>query len=558
MVRLQSTAATSRLRSDNVTLTYGADPVVADLSLAVPDGKITTIIGPNGCGKSTVLRALARLLRPSGGAVVLDGQLIHRLPTREVARRLGLLHQQTTTPNGILVEDLVRRGRYPHQAFLQPPSRRDEEAVDRALQLTGMTELRRRHVDQLSGGQRQRAWMAMALAQETPLLLLDEPTTFLDVAHQLDVVDLIQRLNAEEGRTIVMVLHDVNEAARASHHIVAMRDGRILRAGPPSEVLEPALLAELYGIPCDVYPHPARDVSVCVPCGRPIAECAACRTVAPGFELETVRAGYDRSTILHDLSLTIPPGMVTAIVGPNGCGKSTLLRTCGRLLKPATGTVRLEGQPVHRGSHRALAKRLALLTQGPVPPSGFLVEDLVAAGRTPHQSFLRQWRAEDEAAVEGALRQCGLADLRYREIETLSGGQRQRAWMAMALAQETPVLLLDEPTTFLDVAAQIELLELVRQLNRTEGRSVVMVLHDLNLAARYADRLVAMKEGQVVAAGTPAEVITPALLRDVFAIDATIIPDPRTGMPLVLPESGVGDERQVMEPVAEELVGLSA
>jgi iron complex transport system ATP-binding protein len=509
------------------------------MTLTIPSGAITTIIGPNGCGKSTLLRALARLLRPVSGTVILDGQLIHQMPTAEVARRLGLLHQQSAPLAGITVEDLVRRGRYPHQAFLQPPSGRDVAAVERALELTGMTELRRRAVDQVSGGQRQRAWMAMVLAQETPLLLLDEPTTFLDVAHQLEIIELVRRINAEEGRTVVMVLHDVNEAAKASHFIVAMRDGRVVREGAPSEILESGLLTDLYGIDCDVYPHPVSGHPFCVPRSTPITsppDHGARNGAAQGFEIDAIRVGYGDLPVLRNLSLSLPAGAITAIIGPNACGKSTLLRTCGRLLRHMSGTIKLGGREVHRGSHRGLAKQLALLCQGPVPPAGFLVEDLVASGRIPHQGFLHQWRATDEAAVEAALDRCRLSKFRYREIETLSGGQRQRAWFAMALTQETPVLLLDEPTTFLDLAAQIDLLDLAWRLNREEGRTIVMILHDLNLAVRYADWLVAMKDGEVVAVGTPTEVITTDLLREVFAIEASITTDPRTGSPLVLPD----------------------
>lgn len=526
------------LQSQNVTLKYDGDPVVHHVTLSIPNGEITTIIGPNGCGKSTLLRALARLMRPASGTVILEGQLIHQMPTREVARRLGLLHQQQAPLSGITVEDLVRRGRYPHQAFLQPPSGRDLAAVERALELTGMTKLRRRAVDQLSGGQRQRAWMAMALAQETPFLLLDEPTTFLDVAYQLEVIELVRQINAEEGRTVVMVLHDVNEAAKASHYIVAMKDGRIMREGAPSEILEPGLLTDLYGIDCDVYPHPENGHPFCVPRSaeiKPRKEGRARNEAAHGFDIEAVRVGYGDVTVLQDLSLSLPAGAITAIVGPNACGKSTLLRTCGRLLRQSSGTIKLGGRDVHRGSHKELAKRLALLSQGPMPPAGFLVEDLVASGRIPHQGFLHQWRASDEATVESALDRCRLSEFRFREIETLSGGQRQRAWFGMALAQETPVLLLDEPTTFLDLAAQIDLLDLARALNREEGRTVVMVLHDLNLAARYADLLVAMKDGEVVAVGAPQDVISAALLREVFEIEASIITDPLTGTPLVLP-----------------------
>jgi iron complex transport system ATP-binding protein len=548
----------SRLRSENLTLDYGAGapPAVQDLSLAILDGGVTSIIGPNGCGKSTLLRALARLMKPAAGAVILDGQLIHRLPTREVARRLGLLQQQPLPPEGITVEDLARRGRYPHQSFLQPPSARDEEAVERALALTAMTELRRRPVDQLSGGQRQRAWIAMALAQETGLLLLDEPTTYLDVAHQLDVLDLVRRLNAEQGRTVVMVLHDVNEAARASDRIVAMRDGRVLREGSPAAIVEPELLEELYGVGFDVFADPAEGHPVCVPRSRGHAE-APPATGQPGIEVRALRTGYGRSTVLDGLSVTLETGAITAVIGPNACGKSTLLRSIGRLLKPAAGSILIDGQPVRRGSHRRFARRLATLTQGPAPPAGFLVEDLVATGRFPHQSLFRQWSAADEAAVDAALARCELEELRERALETLSGGQRQRAWVAMALAQETPILLLDEPTTFLDLGHQIELLDLVRTLNRGEGRTVVMVLHDLDLAARYADVLVAMKEGEVVAVGPPAEVVTEALVRRVFEIEATVVADPRTGAPLVLPRRTVRPRAEA-EPVADPVQGLTA
>jgi len=537
----------SRLVSENLTLSYGDNVIVKDLSLDIRDGEITTIIGPNGCGKSTLLRALARLMRPDVGDVHLDGQLIHQIPTREVARRLGLQSQQALSPQGITVEDLVRRGRYPHQSFFQPPTQQDEDAVDRALTMTGMDSLRKRNVDQLSGGQRQRAWMAMAVAQETPIMLLDEPTTFLDVAHQLEIIDLVRHLNEQEGRTIVMVLHDINEAARVSHRIVAMRDGRILRSGTPDEVLEPGLLNELYGIDCDVYPHYSRACVFCVPRSLLMKkrQAAASGPLTPpvvepaGFTVDHLRTGYGKNTIIDDLSLDLAAGKMIAIVGPNASGKSTLFRSLARLMKSSAGTIRLDGRKIGDGSHKSLARRMALLSQGRVPPSGFTVEDLVASGRIPHQGIFRQWRAEDEAVIDDALDRCNLQELRHRDVETLSGGQRQRAWFGMSLAQDTPVLLLDEPTSFLDLAAQVELLDLARQLNREKGHSVLMILHDLNMAARYADIIVAMKDGAVVAHGAPVDVLTGDLLRDVFDIEAIMQIDPVTGAPMMMPERHV-------------------
>lgn len=526
---------TPRLSADQLTLAYGEELVIPPLSLSIPDGAITTIIGPNGCGKSTLLRGLARLRPAHSGAVLLDGQEIHRWPTAEVARRLGLLGQQPSVPEGIIVESLVQRGRYPHQAFFQPPSREDDAAVERALDLAGVQDLRRRPVDQLSGGQRQRAWIAMALAQETPLLLLDEPTTYLDLAHQMEVMDLIKRLNTDEGRTVVMVLHDVNEAARVSDHLVAMRAGRIVREGSPGEILEEGLLTELYETPCDVYPDERSGTPIYVPRSGAGPERQDPQHTAPAFDISQMRAGYGEAVVADDLSLTIPAGAITAIVGPNASGKSTLMRCCCRLMRPNAGVIRFDGRDVRRGSHKALAKRLAFLLQGATAPAGFRVEDLVAAGRVPHQSLFKQWRAEDEAVVEAALTRCDLCELRDRPIETLSGGQQRRCWFGMALAQDTPALLLDEPTTFLDPGAQIALLDIVRSLNHELGRTVVMVLHDLNLAARYADHLIVLNDGAVVQSGPPAEVVTTEMLRAVFGVEADIIADPRTGAPLVLP-----------------------
>ncbi len=256
------------LRAEGVTLAYDDREVARDLTVAVPPGRITCIVGANASGKSTLLRALARLLTPRRGVVLLDGQSIHRRPTREVARRLGLLPQSPTAPEGITVADLVARGRYPHQGLLRGWRAEDEDALARALEATAMLDLAARPVDELSGGQRQRAWIAMALAQETELLLLDEPTTYLDLAHQVDVLDLLVDLNQVERRTIVLVLHDLNHACRYAHHLVALREGRLVAEGPPAEVVGEALVREVFGVRCRVVEDPVSGTPLVVPIGR--------------------------------------------------------------------------------------------------------------------------------------------------------------------------------------------------------------------------------------------------------------------------------------------------
>lgn len=258
---------------------------------------------------------------------------------------------------------------------------------------------------------------------------------------------------------------------------------------------------------------------------------------------EELTLSYEQRTISTGLNVTIPRGEVTAVIGPNGCGKSTLLRALSRLLAPRTGQVFLEGEDIRRIGAKQFARRLALLPQTSYAPAGITVGDLVARGRFPHQRMLQQWSLDDQAAVSKAMAATDITELADRGVEELSGGQRQRVWIAMLLAQDAPVMLLDEPTTFLDVAHQLEVLELVRNLNEAEGRTFVVVLHDLNQAARFAHNLIVMSDGAVAAHGRPADILTEQLLADVFRLEARVMTDPVFETPLVVPIASIGGHR---------------
>lgn len=257
-----------RLSAESLSLAYGDRVIVDGLDLTIPSGAITAIVGANGCGKSTLLRALARLISPRSGQVILDGKALHGRPTKEIARTLGLLPQSPVAPEGIAVADLVGRGRHPHQRMLARFTAHDYDVVARSLAATGITEFADRSVDELSGGQRQRVWIAMALAQETDILLLDEPTTFLDLTHQIEVLDLLTDLNREQGTTIVMVLHDINLAARYADHLFALRDGRVVTGGRPAEVLTSELIRDVFELEALVVPDPVSGTPMVLPRGR--------------------------------------------------------------------------------------------------------------------------------------------------------------------------------------------------------------------------------------------------------------------------------------------------
>lgn len=265
---LSSTSTTaSPLTAEGLCLAYDDRTVVDGLDVEIPAGQVTVVVGANACGKSTLLRGLSRLLKPNRGSVWLDGSDIHRMRTRHVATRLGLLPQSPTAPEGITVADLVGRGRHPHQTWFAQWSAADQDAVDHALHATGTAELSDRPVDELSGGQRQRVWIAMALAQQTPVMLLDEPTTYLDLAHQVDVMDLLAALNREHGRTIVLVLHDVNQACRYAHHLIAMKEGRILAEGSPHEIVTEHLIEAVFGLRTRIITDPVAGTPLVVPVG---------------------------------------------------------------------------------------------------------------------------------------------------------------------------------------------------------------------------------------------------------------------------------------------------
>ncbi|MFD2022170.1 iron-enterobactin ABC transporter ATP-binding protein [Pseudocitrobacter faecalis] len=262
------TVSQPRLRGEQLTLAYGKKTIAEDLNVTIPDGHFTAIIGPNGCGKSTLLRTLSRLMTPTQGHVFLDGKHIQHYASKEVARRIGLLAQNATTPGDITVQELVARGRYPHQPLFTRWREEDERAVAKAMQATGVTNLASQSVDTLSGGQRQRVWIAMVLAQETAIMLLDEPTTWLDISHQIDLLELLSELNRQQGYTLAAVLHDLNQACRYATHLIALKEGKIVAEGAPGKIVSAELIEQVYGLKCMIIEDPVAGTPLVVPLGR--------------------------------------------------------------------------------------------------------------------------------------------------------------------------------------------------------------------------------------------------------------------------------------------------
>lgn len=283
-----------RLTTSSLDIAYDDRLIVQDLNIAIPQGKITALVGANGSGKSTILKTMARIMNPSYGSVLLDGKSIHKQSTKEIAKQLAILPQNPTAPDGLTVAELVSYGRFPYQKGFGSMSKDDRSVVQWAIEATVMAEFADRPVDQLSGGQRQRAWIAMALAQETDILFLDEPTTFLDMAHQLEVLHLLQKLNANNNRTVVMVVHDLNHAARYAHHMIAIKSGSVVGEGTPSEVMTQDIMREVFNIEADIVSDPRTGVPLCLPyalAGQPAADNAAMKSSSRQENILTTAAG---------------------------------------------------------------------------------------------------------------------------------------------------------------------------------------------------------------------------------------------------------------------------
>ncbi|MER2071740.1 MAG: ABC transporter ATP-binding protein [Psychrobacillus sp.] len=256
------------IETKELTLSYGDSIIIEEMDLLIPKGEITVFIGGNGCGKSTLLRSIARLLKPKTGAVYLEGTAIAKMSTKDIAKQMAILPQSSVAPEGLTVLQLVKQGRYPHQTWLKQWTEEDEEKVNEALKATGIEDLKDREVDSLSGGQRQRAWIAMTLAQNTEIILLDEPTTYLDMAHQIEILDLLFELNEKENRTIVMVLHDLNLACRYAHNVVAIKNKEIFAQGKPENIIDRILVEKVFGMECEVTIDPLFGTPMCIPCGK--------------------------------------------------------------------------------------------------------------------------------------------------------------------------------------------------------------------------------------------------------------------------------------------------
>ncbi|WKD62143.1 putative siderophore transport system ATP-binding protein YusV [Corynebacterium ciconiae DSM 44920] len=533
----------SSIRAEDLTVRYTrrGEAVIEGLNLTIGPG-VTALIGPNGCGKSTLLRTLSRLIRPSGGAVWVDGHQLARLSKKSAARLVAVLGQHGATSSGMTVRDVVSKGRYPYQGLFQPQTHTDMRAVDEALEHCGITQFADHAVDALSGGQKQRAWIAMTLAQTTPIVFLDEPTSYLDIGAEQRVLELISAI-AARGIRVIVVLHDVNSAAQVADTVVVMRRGQIIASGPCQEVLTSELHRSVFGLECH-FLH-ARNRTALMP--HLGAGVAAPREAAPPAALSAreIRTGYGDTTVSDGLSMEIPQGMITGVIGPNGCGKSTLVRTLTGIVAPQAGTVECATtagvSTVHALSAQQRGRHIAVLAQHATALEGFSVEDVVSAGRHPHRRRLHSWSSEDEQAVEEALALADIVPLRHRPLGHLSGGQQQRVWLARALAQDTPVLVLDEPTTYLDRTHQVALMEAVAERNATTGVTVLMVLHDINLAARYCHHMIAMNDGQIVAKGRPSEVLTAERIAELYGAEVDIhhVDD----SPVVVPVSSRAEER---------------
>lgn len=487
---------------------YGKSEVIRSLNLELGEKGFCSIVGPNGCGKSTLLKMLTGILPCKSGEILLKGMNIRRIKRKTLSQFTAYLPQNPTITHATVVRELVSRGRFPHRKVLQLPDKRDREIIDHALEITGLSQMSERKMGELSGGQKQRVWIAMALAQESELLLLDEPTTYLDIHHKKEILTLLKELS-EQGKRIITVLHDVNDARQFSDRVIAMKKGKIFfdTGLDGSRSFDLNQTEKLFGIKCQydgesIFPLPPSIHS---------DEEESVEKAVVSFNLSS---GYEGKTVLNEIDFSIPKGKITALLGPNGSGKTTFMKVLTGELKCWTGSV---GFPAP--DSRPDSSVISAMVQQENLPLNMDSRDYVLLGRYRFTSLLRHWTEEDHNSTEKLMHWLDVPLDSF--LGRMSGGQQQRCRIGRIINQESEILIFDEPSSYLDLKGQAEVLELLSRINRERNRTVILILQDIWQARYYAHYVAMFKDGRLFSNGPSGEMLTTENISDLYSENMT-------------------------------------
>lgn len=505
------------IKVKNLTSSYGGSDIIKGITHNFPRQSISCIIGQNGCGKSTFLKTLSKMLNNYNGSIYISSKDINKMSSKDIALKLGFLTQSSEAHKGLTVYDLVSRGRYPHKGILQINSPKDKEIIENAIKLTELKDIKHKNLDEISGGQKQRAWIAMIVAQDTDILLLDEPTTYLDIHHREEVIRLIKKLKDSYNKTIVAVLHDIYESQLLSDYIIGIKEGVIIRDGKSIDVINKEFLEELYEVQCDEYK--LEDKSYFLPNVELINSKNNNTNSSDIYRISNLNLSYGKHNVLKNINLNFKKGLIHSVMGINGSGKSSLIKAMVRDNKLVNGELILSNKNLETYSNKELSLQVAYLPQEEELPNGFTVEEYVNLGRFSYNRWYKQWTKDDKRVVFESLKKVGAEKYIDSNLMNLSGGQQQRVRIARLLAQNSDTLFLDEPCSFLDIKGQKEVLDCIRDISINEKKTVIMILHDPWQATLYGDELHIIDNNRVKFSGKKEEFINYKNLKDLYKLE---------------------------------------
>lgn len=503
------------IKVKNLTSSYVDIDIIKGITHNFKKNSITCIIGQNGCGKSTFLKTLSKMLNINSGSIDISGRDINSMNSKEIALKLGFLTQSSETHKGLTVYDLISRGRYPHKGILQINSIKDEKIIENAIKLTELEHIKNKNLDDISGGQKQRAWIGMILAQDTDILLLDEPTTYLDIHHREEIINLIIKLRNTYDKTIITVLHDIYEAQILADYIIGIKDGKIFNKGMATELINKDFLENLFEVDCDEYKFENRNYYL------PSIQRTQLKKINKNYiyEISKLNVSYEKYNVLKDINLTFDEGLIHCIMGINGSGKSTLIKAMVQENTTISGSLSLLNKKLNSYSNKELSNLIAYLPQEEDFPKGFTVEEYVNLGRFSYNNWYSQWTRNDKKIVFESLEKVGAEKYIKNTLVNLSGGQKQRVRIARLLAQKSDILFLDEPCSFLDIKGQKEVLDCIRQISINEKKTIIMILHDPWQATLYGNKLHIIDENIVKYSGDLEGFINEENLNELYKIN---------------------------------------